>query len=137
MNIFNKLFGITAPTQATTQTAVAEPPRKRHPKSKPCRKCGLVQPMDAFNRCSTTADGRQWWCRKCQSVVSKARTAKKNRSINKLPKSNFDKPTLQLNVPDVPQAQYRQLVEIAKARKISMEKLYRQMVNDFLTLNSK
>lgn len=133
MNIFSKLFGTNTPTETVT----VEAPRKRQPRTKTCRKCQLTLPMDAFNKCSTTADGKQWWCRKCQSSDGKARAARKGKFVLKMHKSNFDKPTLQLNIPDVPQAQYRQLVELAKSRKITMERLYQQMVNDFLTLNSK
>jgi len=129
MNIFKKLFRPTPPTEWIELKA-----------TKHCSKCKNTFETSAFNKCKRTADGLQYWCRTCQN--NSARTSvekpKKNaKRVVKLPATNFQKPFLQLNVPNVSQAQYRQLVEIAKARKWPMERLYRQMVADFLTLNSK
>jgi hypothetical protein len=129
MNIFKKLFRPTPPTEWIELKA-----------TKNCSKCKNTFETSAFNKCKRTADGLQYWCRTCQN--NSARTSvekpKKNaKRVVKPPVTNFQKPFLQLNVPNVSQAQYRQLVEIAKARKWPMERLYRQMVADFLTLNSK
>jgi hypothetical protein len=129
MNIFKKLFRPTPPTEWI------EPKATKH-----CSKCKNTLETSAFNKCKRTADGLQYWCRTCQSNCQRpsAEKPKKHaKKMVKLPVTNFEKPFLQLNVPNVSQAQYRQLVEIAKARKWPMERLYRQMVADFLTLNSK
>jgi hypothetical protein len=129
MNIFKKLFRPTPPTEGIELKA-----------TKRCTKCKNTFETSAFNKYKNAVDGLQYWCRTCQN--NSARTSvekpKKNaKKMVKLPGTNFEKPFLQLNVPNVSQAQYRQLVEIAKARKWPMERLYRQMVADFLTLNSK
>ena len=34
---------------------------------KKCSICGLDKPLDDFNRCSCSKDGRQWKCRGCSS----------------------------------------------------------------------
>jgi hypothetical protein len=129
MNIFKKLFRPTPPTEWIELKA-----------TKRCTKCKNTLETSAFNKCKRSLDGLQYWCRTCQSNFEKQNAIKPKKNAKKmvtLPANNFEKPFLQLNVPNVSQAQYRQLVEIAKARKWPMERLYRQMVADFLTLNSK
>lgn len=105
---------------------------------KRCTRCKESKNREEFNKCQRTPDGLQYWCKNCQKLGYK-RTAKVKRRGGPvaIPQSNFEKKTLQLNIPDVSQAQYRQLVELAKARKWPMERLYRQMVTDFLTLHTK
>jgi hypothetical protein len=129
MNIFKKLFRPTPPTEGIKLKA-----------TKHCSKCKNTLETSAFNKCKRTADGLQYWCRTCQNNCERPSVEKPKKNakrVVKLSVTNFQKPFLQLNVPNVSQAQYRQLVEIAKAQKWPMERLYHQMVADFLTLNSK
>lgn len=126
MNIFKRLFKPTPPTKYVELKA-----------TKHCTRCKKTLETVEFNKCSKTSDGLQYWCRKCQSGFERKHYSKKRKFVLKTHKSNFDKPQISINIPAVPQSQYRQLVELAKARKWPMEKLYAQMVTDFLTLHTK
>jgi len=126
MNIFKKLFRPTPPTELIELKA-----------TKHCTRCKKTLETVQFNKCSRAPDGLQYWCRKCQGGFDRSRLKKKKKFLSRVPKTNFEKATISLNIPAVPQAQYRQLVELAKARKWPMEKLYAQMVTDFLTLHTK
>lgn len=132
MNIFSRLF---KPQTVQPEAEVAKT-------SKTCTRCKKTLGADGFNKCQRAADGLQYWCKTCQKITYRRAAkpvikAKKRSGPVSIPSSNFEKPFLQLNIPDVSQAQYRQLVELAKAKKWPMERLYRQMVTDFLTLHTK
>lgn len=126
MNIFKKLFKPAPPTEWVELKA-----------TKHCTRCKKTLETSQFNKCSRASDGLQYWCKSCQKNFDRSHAKKRRKFTLKTPKSNFEKPKISLNIPDVPQAQYRQLVELAKARKWPMEKLYAQMVTDFLTLHTK
>jgi len=126
MNIFKRLFKPTPPTEYVELKA-----------TKHCTRCKKTLETVQFNKCSKASDGLQYWCRKCQNGFERKHNGKKRKFVLKTHKSNFDKLQISINIPAVPQAQYRQLVELAKARKWPMEKLYAQMVTDFLTLHTK
>lgn len=134
MNLFNRLFK-PQPTKPSTPPQTA-PSNAR----KMCTKCKEKLPFDGFYRKAQSSDGLQHWCKKC-TVQSKLAAAPKKRKVRKFvlknPINNFQKKYLQLNIPNVTQDQYRQLVELAKARRCTMTRLYSQMLNDFLTLHSK
>jgi Recombination endonuclease VII len=44
---------------------------------KRCTKCGIEKPLEGFNKSSRAKDGRQTWCKPCQSAAVMA-SAKKN-----------------------------------------------------------
>jgi len=52
-------------------------------KTKTCRSCHSELPLENFNKNSKTKDGKQSYCRKCQSEQWKVRRAEKGKEIDK------------------------------------------------------
>lgn len=50
---------------------------------KVCSTCRLWKPLDAFNRRSTAADGRQWSCRECNSAYHARNKERHNSQIHR------------------------------------------------------